>query len=84
MLPLPANKGTWRHFKARAVLSFRAAVHTSLPSGSLRQPYTSPSPILRNDLDAGLFEGPLNRVSDVLRHGRAFAVLPLKALDRRE
>jgi hypothetical protein len=40
--------------------------------------------ILRNELSAGFFHGPLNSFSNIVGHGGALSVAPLETLDRRQ
>jgi hypothetical protein len=45
---------------------------------------TGTAAILRNELDAGFLQGPLNSVSNIFRHRGALSVIPFETLDRRQ
>ena len=45
---------------------------------------TGTAAILRNELNAGFLQGPLNSVSNIVGHRGALSVIPFETLDRRQ
>jgi hypothetical protein len=45
---------------------------------------TCAAAILRNELNAGFLQGPLNSISDIVGHGGALSVAPPETLNRRQ
>src|ERR1041385_1492358 len=74
----------WAYWTLRSCAQRATPLFNKKSALALLHSDTGTAAILRNELNAGFLQGPLNSVSNIVGHGGTLSVIPFETLDRRQ